>query len=81
MDAKRILVFETIDFWNRPVFKQIDTELRFGSVEILFDYNTPGDKVLEKITESDIVFFGTSIDDDPDGRPIKPDRIELKAKL
>lgn len=77
ISEKRILKFECIDYWNRAVFKQVDTELRFGSVDILFDYGTTGEQVLEKLTENDICFFGVNIDDDPDGRPIKPDRIKL----
>ena len=75
-DNKRQLKFIGIDFWNRAQFKD-ENGFYFGNVDILFDYNTPGEVVLEKLTEDMICYFGDEPDCDPDGRKIKPDRIKL----
>lgn len=35
------------------------------------------DKMKEEVTIEDITLHGSEIDDDPDGRKIKPDRFEI----
>jgi hypothetical protein len=61
--------FEGIDYWNRPVFRQVDGDNRFGSVDLLCS-NT--DEVKERISADDLVYFGTTFDeDDPQGTPLK----------
>ena len=57
--------FEGIDFWERPIYKQIDSNNRFGSIDKLC--NTIEE--IKAITESDLVFFGTSFDCEPWGDP------------
>jgi len=48
VSEKRVLKFEGIDYWNRPVFKD-DNGNRFGNVDILFDYGAFAKDVLAKI--------------------------------
>jgi len=76
MSEKRVLKFEGIDDWNRPVFKD-ENNNRFGNVDILFDWGTPGEKVLEKIDETMIQYFGDHFGCEPMGTPINPDKITL----
>jgi hypothetical protein len=76
MNEKRELKFYTIDDWNRPVFKDKHGNL-FGNMNILFDWGTSAEKVLEKIDETMIYYFGQNIDDDPMGTKIKADKIKL----
>ena len=64
--SKEILIkFEGIDFWNRPIFKSLETKSRYGSVEILCDYNETEKKVLEKVNEDDLLYFGNSFGCEP----------------
>ncbi len=56
--------FEGIDYWNRPVFKDIDTKSRYGSVDILCDNEK---EALEKIKAIDLCYFGESFDCEPSG--------------
>ena len=64
------VTFESIDSWNRPVFKDIDSKNRYGSVDILFDYDATEKEVLEKITPFDLCYFGTHFDCEPCGNPV-----------
>ena len=63
--------YEGIDDWNRPVFKDINSENRFGSVEILFPYWETEKSVLEKISEKHLCYFGKCFDGDPMGGIVK----------
>ena len=58
--------FWTIDDWGRPVFKSASGQL-YGSLDKLFHWHTVEAVVLETVTEEDICWFGTNIDDDPMG--------------
>lgn len=77
---KRQLVFEGLDDFNRPVFKQVGTNLRFGSTNKTFSGSDSNQHIQEMLSEEDIVYFGTKFGCEPDGTPIKPDRIELIFK-
>ena len=59
--------FFGIDYWSRPVFKDIERERYYGSLEILFDDYATEDIVLQKVTETDLVYFGSTPDGDPYG--------------
>ncbi len=62
------LVFEGIDYWNRPVFKHTESEERFGSVDILVNSEK---EAKEKIKEDHLVYFGNSFDEhDPLGHKV-----------
>lgn len=74
--VKRILKFEGIDYWSRPVFKD-EFGNRFGSTDILFDNDISGEAVLKKVSEKDIYYFGTSFDCEPQGDSISPNKIKL----
>lgn len=65
-EPPRELEFVGIDDWNRPVFKEIGTRLYFGSLDILFHYQETEAKIKEKVSEKDLLYFGT----DPDGDPM-----------
>ena len=64
---KTNIKFEGIDSWNRPVFKRIDSNERFGSVDILFNYSDTEKEVLDKISEDDLLYFGNGFDCEPMG--------------
>ncbi|MFA5759026.1 MAG: hypothetical protein WC942_06705 [Clostridia bacterium] len=64
------VTFEGIDSWNRPVFKDIDSRNRYGSTDILFDYDATEVEVLEKITPFYLCYFGTHFDCEPCGNSV-----------
>jgi len=66
MDKIKI-IFEGIDSWNRPVFKAVESNERFGSVDLLFGYADTEETVLTKITEKDLLYFGNTFDCEPMG--------------
>lgn len=67
---KEILIkFEGIDRFNRPIFKSLDTKSRYGSVDMLFNYNATEEEVLERISEKDLLWFGNSFGCEPMGDP------------
>ncbi len=57
--------FEGIDSFHRVIFRQIDSNNRFGSCDKLYDSR----EGIKGITESDLLFFGTSFDCEPMGTP------------
>ena len=61
--------FEGIDDFNRPIFKGIDSNQRFGSVDFLFGYESTEKEVLETITEEDLLYFGNHFGCEPMGTP------------
>ena len=62
--------FEGIDYWSRPVFKDVKSNRRYGSVDKLFRGNTSLRTIDDEVTESDLCFFGMSFDCEPDGDKI-----------
>lgn len=76
MEDKRILTFEGIDGWNRPIFKD-DRGNRFGNTDKLFGWEATGEDVLKEITEKDIQYFGDHFGCEPMGTNINPDKIKL----
>lgn len=63
------ITFEGIDSWNRPVFVDLKTKKRYGSVDRLFSYDATEDDVLAKITPFDLCYFGNRFDCEPMGSP------------
>lgn len=64
------LKFVGIDSWNRPVFKDVDKKIYFGSTDNLFDYGTTADKVYEYFgddIEKHLEYFGSEFDCEPHG--------------
>ena len=53
--------FVNIDDWNRPVFKQIDAKLYYGSTEKLFPYEESEESVLKTVSEMDLTYFGEKL--------------------
>ena len=67
-----VLVYEGIDDFSRPVFKD-DKNNRYGSVSVLFFYGTTKKEVLDVIMPFDLCYFGTKFNCEPLGTPI-PER-------
>ena len=59
--------FVNIDDWNRPVFKQIDAKLYYGSTEKLFPYEESEESVLKTVTAEDLTYFGEKFNCEPMG--------------
>ena len=66
---KNKIKFVGIDSWNRPIFKNIKCESFYGSTDILFNYGDTEEKVLEKVSEKDITWFGNKFGCEPMGTP------------
>lgn len=65
-----------IDSWNRPVFKEINGENYYGSLDILFSYNGSKDNVMQKVGAEDLTYFGKQFDCEPMGTtPIRDIKI------
>ena len=73
----RVLKFEGIDDWNRPIFEQEETSLRFGSVDILFGGNDKPEDIIKKLEGTEIVYFGISFGCEPMGLSIPNSAIKL----
>lgn len=67
--------YEGIDDWNRPVFRDIKSKERFGSVDILFPYWESEKSVLEKVSEKHLCYFGNYFNCEPLGS--KPGNITI----
>lgn len=61
--------FRGIDDWNRPVFKNIDSNSHYGSVTTLFNYEDSAEKVIEyfKSHIDELEYFGTAFGCEPHG--------------
>ena len=77
-NGKRVLKFEGVDFWGRPIFKD-SNNARYGSTDKLFHFEATAEEVLEHVTESDLRYFGKHFGCEPDGSRIDPKKIILKA--
>ena len=69
---EEILVkFEGIDRFNRPIFKSLKTKSRYGSVDVLFNYDSTEKDVLRKVSEKDLLYFGNSFGCEPMGDSVE----------
>ncbi|MCK9429978.1 MAG: hypothetical protein M0R17_08230 [Candidatus Omnitrophica bacterium] len=61
--------FKGIDSWNRPVFKNIESNSHYGSVTTLFDYEDDPDKIIAYFKENihELEYFGGRFDCEPHG--------------
>ena len=52
--------FEGVDNWNRPVFKDLNSSARFGSVDKLFSYDSTSEQATDyfKNNMGEIEYFG-----------------------
>jgi len=76
--------FEGIDDWNRPVYKQVDSNVRIGSVDILFPNKeiAPNNTVEEidnyfKNNLDKLSIFGTDFNCEPLGYKLKTNIIKI----
>jgi len=72
--------FEGIDDFNRPIFKGIDSNQRFGSVDFLFGYESTEKEVLDVISEEDLLYFGNTFECEPMGSAAPEINIVRKNK-
>lgn len=77
--------FEGIDYWNRPIFKDTKSDIRYGDVNNLFSYHEVEEnkdkwvQTLEKYKENPhfyLQYFGRTFDCEPNGG--LPKNIKLK---
>jgi hypothetical protein len=63
------LKFRGIDSWNRPVFKDVDSTLHFGSVNKLFNDSTPKEEIISYFKErpEELEYFGDKFGCEPHG--------------
>jgi len=61
--------FKGIDSWNRPVFKDVNSNNYYGSVNTLFDYTDSTEKIVDyfNMHMSELEWFGTKFDCEPYG--------------
>ena len=64
---KKQVQYVNIDDFNRPVFKQVNAKLYYGSTEKLFPYEESEKSVLEKVKASDLCYFGERFNCEPMG--------------
>lgn len=64
------LKFEGIDSWNRPVFKDRHNN-RYGSVDVLMEYDAEAHEVEDNVTADDLLYFGSTFGCEPMGLPIR----------
>jgi hypothetical protein len=71
---KTKVMYEGIDSWNRPVFRELrektgDTKPknRYGSLDILFPYGESEEEVLKKVEAGHLCYFGNHFDCEPHG--------------
>ena len=76
--SKISLKFHSIDFWGRPIYKVQELNVYICSVDIIFPNKdiapTNSIKEINKFFRKNLdklVIFGSSIDGDPLGTPIK----------
>jgi hypothetical protein len=70
------LVFKGIDNWNRPVWKDPEESIFFGSVDELFSWGATEEEVLKKVDIYNLCYFGTKFGCEPMGTDV-PDKYYL----
>ncbi len=64
------IYFAGVDYWNRPVFKNLGGRLYFCDVEHLVNYDVTEEQILEHYRRhgtAGIIFKGWSLEDEPQG--------------
>lgn len=76
--------FYCIDYWNRPVFKAINSDILIGSTDKLIpdnkiSANNDPVEISKYFNENKeyLSLFGTNIEDDPLGKYINPNKFEI----
>jgi len=66
---KVFLRYEGIDYFNRPVFKEVNKNNFYGSVTKLYPWNDNGNSISSDIKSEDLIYFGNSFGCEPMGNP------------
>jgi len=67
------VIFEGIDSWNRPIFKDVSVTdgrkscSRYSAVDILFDRDATAKEVLQQVGNDDLTYHGESFECEPWG--------------
>lgn len=64
-----IVKFEGVDNWQRPIFKDVHSEARYGSFDTLFNKSAREGEVLQQVFYDDLQYFGNSFGCEPVGTP------------
>lgn len=82
MKPKHQIKYVGIDSWNRPVFKLLNNskDYYYGSVNTLFGLDATEEQVRKKVDISEIVYFGTTFDCEPEGTSISNTEIKWKKE-
>jgi len=76
------ITFIGIDTRNRAIFQSLDFKKNFfGCISKSFDYNATERTVLNKINESDLVYFGSKFNCEPMGTSADGVEIILNSKV
>lgn len=62
-----VVKFVGIDDWNRPVFKAKGKKAYYVSLDILFPYGESKESVLSKVKNTDLTYYGPSLNCEPYG--------------
>jgi hypothetical protein len=68
-----LMAFVGVDYWNRPVFKDITKEEYYGSTDMLFSECAGEWEVINTVEVEDLVYFGNSFACEPMGIPCPAD--------
>jgi hypothetical protein len=65
--------FEGVNDWNNPIYKDVDSNRRYGSTDTLFNWGSTADKVNAYFKEhiDELQYFGKSFDCEPLGGYLK----------
>jgi len=63
------LRFHGIDYFNRPVFKEIDKNSFYGSVDKIYPWNDDGISLISDVKSEDLTYFGNIFGCEPMGNP------------
>jgi len=73
--------FEGVDSFNRPVFKSIDSNYRFGSVDTLFSHSDTEEFIVKyfKNNLEELEYFGRSFGCEPIGGMLSNVKLKISA--
>ena len=71
--------FKGVDDWNRPVFKDVDRSVYFGSTNKLFDWSDSEEVIVNYFKDNPNVleYFGSSFNCEPNGGILKHSKLNI----
>lgn len=79
MEKEIKIKFEGVDSWGRPVFKDVDSNLRFGSTWTIFSWRNSDAEIVNhfKTNPQELEYFGSKFDCEPHGGKIKGIKLKI----